>query len=253
MIASGLWRLGIVLDLGEQNLLFVVNHRLRHLRLADVGRRHRRDLHADVLGKLRELGLAFDAAGRLELRDDAGRAVAVDIGAGHALDDLEAGGWVMVFADGENLVLHFRVNGAVGAVERQREQRLDVRRSAGENRAQDTLDELAEGGVVGDEIGLGVDLDDRGGQPVVALEDVHDALGGDAVALFRGDGKSFFTQDFHRLIEIALGSTSAFLHSIIPMPVFLRSSITSFAAIFAMMLVNPFVLKWGVSAFLTPR
>lgn len=29
--------LGIVLDLGEQNLLFVVNHRLRHLRLADVG------------------------------------------------------------------------------------------------------------------------------------------------------------------------------------------------------------------------
>ena len=54
---------------------------------------------------------------------------------------------------------------------------------------------------------------------------------------------------FSRRIFIALSkspsaSTSAFLHSIIPMPVFLRSSITSFAAIFAIM-VNPFVLKFG--------
>ena len=176
----------------------------------------------------------------------------MDIGAGHALDDLEAADGD-VFADGENLVLHFRVNGAVGAVERQREQRLDVRRSAGENRAQDTLDELAEGGVVGDEIGLGVDLDDRGGQPVVALEDVHDALGGDAVALFRGDGKSLFTQDFHRLIEIALGLDERLLalhHTDACLFAQLHNVLCCYICHDA---GQSFRFEMGVSAFLTPR
>ena len=50
--------LGIILDLGEQDFLLVVDHRLRYLCFADISRRHRRDLHADVLGQLGELGLA---------------------------------------------------------------------------------------------------------------------------------------------------------------------------------------------------
>ena len=67
----------------------------------------------------------------------------------------------------------------------------------------DVAHEVLEQLVLGDEIGLGIDLDDRA---ALALDDDADeALGGGAAGLLRGRGKALGAQPVDRGFHLAIG------------------------------------------------
>ena len=113
------------------------------------------------------------------------------------------------------------------AVDGAAQQRLDA--APGARRSDDVgqlVDERAEVVVLGDEVGLRVDLEhDVAARLLVAAN--HDAtLGRDARGLLVGLRGAGLAQPLGREIDVALVSTSAFLHSIMPAPVRSRSSLT---------------------------
>ena len=127
----------------------------------------------------------------------------MDIGNGNALGvDGEAAD-LDVFADDQHHLLLLLGNGQVGAVVLALHQSVQIGGLVGGDGGGDALDEVHELLVLGDEVGLGVDLDhnahavDGGG--------ISHALGSDAAGLLLRSGQTLFTQDLDSLVKIAVG------------------------------------------------
>jgi hypothetical protein len=204
----------------------------------EVARAHSRDLHADVLRVFNEFRAVRVEVG-IELGNDARAAAAVDVSPGGAFDYLEAAD-AHVFADGEYHVLKLGFNGNFGAVVGKSFKSFDIGRFVSDDGFKDALDEFLEGSVLGNEVGLGVDFD-NGGNAVFG-KNVDNAFGGYSVGLLAATESPFSRRYLIASSKLPSVSTSAFLHSIMPQPVFLRSSITSFAGILTAILISPYKL-----------
>ena len=107
--------------------------------------------------------------------------------------------------------------------DRGREDLVDVG-PALESRVRDHFHEALEQVVAGDEIGLGIDLDHDA--LVGGHGNADQAFGGDAPGLLRGLGQAFLAQPVDRGFELPPLSLRAALQSIMPAPVWSRSSFT---------------------------
>ena len=87
----------------------------------------------------------------------------------------------------------------------------------------DLVRDLLELRVLGDEVGLGVQLDQR------AVLRGDQALGGGALGALADVLGALDPQHLDRLVEVAVGFDSAFLQSSMPAPVSSRSRLTSAA------------------------
>ena len=88
--------------------------------------------------------------------------------------------------------------------------------------------------VAGDEIGLGIDLDH---DPLGAGDrDADQPLGRDPAGLLGGLGQALLAQPVDRGLELPSVSARAALQSIMPAPVWSRSSFTMLSAKFAMVI-----------------
>ena len=106
------------------------------------------------------------------------------------------------------------------------QQALDVADLAGRGVRDDVGGELLELLVLGDEVGLAVELDQRASPPRPTRPLVADALGARLAALAAPLMRSILD----RLVEVAVGLvSSAFFASIMPAPVASRSFLTSAA------------------------
>ena len=77
--------------------------------------------------------------------------------------------------------------------------RIDI--AMGEGEIGDLADEILEGVVARDEVGLRIDLDDGAGMATGG--DADESLGGDAAGLFGGGGETFLAQPIDRALDIA--------------------------------------------------
>ena len=144
-----------------------------------------------------------DVVGGVELDDDADAAAGVDVGGDHALVAGEAAD-LDVLADDQDLLLQQGVHGEVGALGLALEQGVYVGGVLGHDGVGAGLDEGLELGVLGHEVGLGVDLDDHGHLAAVADSGESHALGGDTAGLLDRGGQALLPEEVDGLVHIAL-------------------------------------------------
>ena len=167
----------------------------------DVTRRERGDLHREVACKRGVAALDLDE------HADA-RAVHVAADRGAALDDVEtAHGDVLADLRHELEPQIFHGSAVDGAAQ----QRFDARGALAQHDVRQLVDERAEVVVLGDEVGLRVDLEhDVAARLLVAAN--HDAtLGRDARGLLVGLRGTGLAQPLGREIDVALGFDQRFL------------------------------------------
>ena len=191
--------LGIVRHLSQDDLLFLGNGLGRDGSFVQVAGVGSRDLHGDVLAESGKLGLGSHVVAGLELDDDAVRAAAVHIGSAVAfitgktadldvlLDDQDQGLQGIVHSAVAHLAAHQGLH--VGGI------------LVSDNTGQ-VLGEFHELLVLGNEVGLGVDLDHDGA--VRERNRVDHTLGSNAASLLAGGGQALLAQDLNGLLEIAL-------------------------------------------------
>ena len=121
------------------------------------------------------------------------------------------------------------------------QQGVDVGRLLGQDDVEQTLGELDEVGVLGDEVGLAVELE----QGAVLADD--DTVGGRALEALADVLGALDAQELDGLVVVAVGLGRAFLQSIIPAPVASRRRLTSAAVNSAMSL--PLGLWWCEASF----
>ena len=167
------------------------------------------NLHGDVLAEGSELGLGSNLVAGLELDDDTVGAAAMDISGAVALIAGETAN-LDVLLDDQDQSLQGIVNGALAHLATH--QGLNIGGVLLSNHSSQLLGEVNELVVLGNEVGLGVDLDDNGA--AVGGGGVDHALGGDAAGLLGGGGQALLTQDLDGLGEIAvsLGQSLLALH-----------------------------------------
>ena len=163
------------------------------------------DVHRQLLAQsLQGLGRgrAFERDQHADLAH-ARRGGVVDVADDEPFRDLEHRGAAqrLVLADGGDIVGQLLLDGAAGRIGRAL-QRLDV--IAGlERQASDVADEFLELLVLGDEVGFGIDLDDRA---LGALDgDADEPFGGGAAGLLGGGGEALGAQPVDRGLHLALG------------------------------------------------
>ena len=116
-----------------------------------------------------------------------------------------------VLADGEDLLLQQGVHSLLGAGSLAGQQGFHVGGVLLDNGVSAGLDKGLEVGVLGDKVGLGVDLDDHAHLAVLADSGESHALGGDAASLLHGSGQALLAQEVNGLFHIALGSGEGLL------------------------------------------
>ena len=125
------------------------------------------------------------------------------VGRDDALADLDHRGAAerLVLADRRDVVGQDFLHGAavrIGGAEK----RADIRRAAVQRQLGDVADERLELLVLGDEIGLGVDLDDRA---LGALDgNADEALGGGAAGLLGGGGETLGAEPVDAGLHVAI-------------------------------------------------
>jgi hypothetical protein len=129
----------------------------------------------------------------------AGRGGVVDVGDDVLALDLGHAAQRHVLADLGDLVGHGRLDRLAAEIGGQ--QRLDVIHA--ERGLGDARHHLLELGVLGDEVGLGVDLDGDGGAALGG--DGHEALGGGAAGFLRGLGKALGAQPVDGGVHVTVG------------------------------------------------
>ena len=192
--------LGIVGHLSQNDLLLLGQNVLGHVGLVQVAGVSSSDLHGDVLAEGSELGLGSDVVRGLELDDDAVGAAAMDIGSAVALIAGKAAN-LDVLLDDEDQSLQGIVNRAVAHLAGH--QGLNIGGVLVSNDLGQVLGEVNKLVVLGDEVGLGVDLNNN--SAVVESDGVHHALGGDTASLLVGGSQALLTQDLDSLLEVAVG------------------------------------------------
>ena len=138
------------------------------------------------------VGIALDSsATRTPILPRPSRHRVVHVGRDHALRDLELGDAAQghVLADGGDELLHAILDGGLRAREVSGLERLDACRRPSRAILAASRDEGLELLVAGDEVGLGVDLEDR--RRVAATTHRDQALGGDAAGLLGGLERPF--------------------------------------------------------------
>ena len=150
--------LGIVGHLSQNDLLLLGQDVLGHVGLVQVAGVSSSDLHGDVLAEGSELGLGSDVVRGLELDDDAVGAAAMDVGSAVALIAGKAAN-LDVLLDDEDQSLQGIVNRAVAHLAGH--QGLNIGGVLVSNDLGQVLGEVNKLVVLGDEVGLGVDLNDN--------------------------------------------------------------------------------------------
>ena len=141
-----------------------------------------------------------------KLHDNADTASGMDIG-GHCTLVAGEAADLDVLADGENLVLQKGVNGHVAAVSFGGKQGLNVGGVFVNNGVGAGLDKGLE---LGNEVGLGVDLDSYGNLAALADLCKGHTLGGNAPGLLHGSGKALLAQKVNSLLHVAFGLGQGF-------------------------------------------
>ena len=176
---------------------------MRDLRVRDVLRVHRRDLHRNVVDSF--LDCVVHSI-RLRLDDDADAAAAVRVAADEALSGLD----LRESADGElladdsrhldELVVHsLRIVFFPGLSQ----ESVDVCSRGMQRLCRDLLDVGAELLVLRNEVGLGVDFDDSR-LLIVVRSDAAEAFRRDPVSLLLGLHDAVLAEPFDRLVHVAV-------------------------------------------------
>ena len=192
--------LGVLLHLLDEDSLLLSKNGCGNGLTVKVLNLHSGGLERNVPRTLREALLVSNVG--IEAYDNAGRAKAVDIGGYNALNDSEA-------ADGKLLAdlvdsLCKRVSyGALTLGELRSEKRLNVSGLVCDYGLENVLNELLEGCVLSNEVGLGVNLNDSGG--VADGHNVNETLSSDTVSLLCGSSHALLTKELNSSLEVAVG------------------------------------------------
>ena len=195
--------------LGQLDGLLLLHFLRGNLSGGDIGRAHSGDLHGQVLAQLHNSGLVLNALS-LQVDQNADLAVHVDIGNIDAIGIADEAADLDVLADGQNLVGGDSVHGTVGAGIGGGLQGLHIGRILLGDDGSYVTDELLEGGVLGDEVGLGVDLDDSAHAAVNDSSIAH-ALSGDLAGLLGLGSQALLTQPVDCLVLIAVSGNQCLL------------------------------------------
>ena len=137
----------------------------------------------------------------VELHHDADAAAAMDIGGDHAfVTDKTAD--LQIFTDHENLIPQRVGNRHVAALQLGLAQCLHIGGILCGRRFCHSVHKGLEVGVFGDEVSLGVDLDNN--THAVFRHRVHHAFRSDSAGLFRRGRKAFFTQELPCFFHISI-------------------------------------------------
>ena len=204
--------LRVVGHLSEENLLLLGDDLSGDSSLIDVAGVGSCDLHGNILAVCSKLVLGLDAVGGLEVDQDAVGAAAVDVCRADALVTDETAD-LDVLLDDQDEVLQSLIDG-LAALGLACHQSLDISGVLLHDDLGGLLDEGNELVVLGDEVGLGVDLDDDAHLALGAVISVDHALGSHAACLLGGGSQTTLTQDLDRLLEVAvsLGQSLLALH-----------------------------------------
>ena len=171
--------------------------------LVQVGGGSGRHLHGDILGVTLEGG-GVGSAFYLKADHDADAAAAVDVGLHIALVADKAAD-LQILADGDDLLLQGLVNGGGAASDGAGQQGVHIGGVLIQDGLGAILHELDKGGVLGDKVGLGVDLNDHAHLLLLVLDGADNALGSDAAGLLGDLGKALLPQQVDGLLHVAVG------------------------------------------------
>ena len=197
--------LGVLLGLGEADALFVLDELLGDLALVEELGVQRGDLHGEVLAELDDGGVLFEAGADLEVHEDGDAAAHVDVGDAGALVVAGEAADLDVLADDEDLVVLLLEHGLFRAGILAGEESVQVCGGVLGDDLGDLVDVIDEEVVLGDEVALGVDLDDGADSALRADPGVGHTLGGDAAGLLLGGGEALLAQPLDGLFDIAVG------------------------------------------------
>ena len=215
------------------HIALALDHILGEMLGRDGQRRGRRHMHGELLGQRRELGLVGGGFQRHQHADLAqfGRGRIMDIGRDHAgIDRSATVRRTLIFSpilatSSVSVCCTVRAP-CLAASSFSRSPPSFSARSRGR------FDEALELLVAGDEIGFGIDLDQRA--RAVAHGDAHQTFGGGAAGLLGGLGNALLAQPVDGGFHVAVGFAQRGLQSIMPAPVLSRRSFTMLAVMFAM-------------------
>ena len=198
--------LGIVGHLSQNDLLLLGQNVSGDVGLVQVAGVSSSDLHGDVLAEGSELSLGSNIVRSLELDDDAVGAAAMDISGAVTLVTSEAAN-LDVLLDDKDQSLQGVVNRALAHLASH--QGLNVGGVLVSNDLGQVLGEVNKLVVLGDEVGLGVDLNDD--SAVGVRNGIDHALGGDTASLLVGSSQTLLAQDLDCLLEVAVSLSQCLL------------------------------------------
>ena len=146
-----------------------------------------------------------------EVHEHGDAAAHVDVGDAHAAVVAAEAADLDVLADDEDLVVLLLEDGLLAAGVLAGEQGVEVGGVVLRDDLGDVLDVVDEELVLGDEVALGVDLDDGAHAAVGADPGVSHALGGYAAGLLLRGGEALLAQPLDGLVHVAVGGGKGLL------------------------------------------
>ena len=190
--------LGIVVHLGQHDLLLLSQDFLGDLGLVPETGIQSSDLHSDVLTDLGSIDAALDS----QVDQNTDLTTGVDVGNADVLSEEEEAADLDVLTDNENHLLLLLENGQLGAVVLALHQSIQISGVQSSDGSSHALDELLELLVLTNEVGLSVDLDHN--THTVDHSGVSSTLSGDTASLLGGSGQALLTQVLDSLVDVAV-------------------------------------------------